>query len=172
MSDFTPDGSRFVTTSTKTTNITKITKAKWLFVVLVIFVAFVAERPSWRVSGQTAPAAQPQAQAQQRPVFRGGTNFVRVDAYPLQDGKIVEGLTAEDFEVLEDGKPQQIDSFDFIKFDTFTPDAVRRDPSSQREGFDMAADPRYRVFVIFVDQITQPAGLLEGCGVVIFLPYS
>jgi len=24
--------------------------------------------------------------AQQRPVFRGGTHFVRVDAYPIQDG--------------------------------------------------------------------------------------
>jgi VWFA-related protein len=102
------------------------------------------------VAGQ-APPPQPPTQAQQRPVFRGGTHFVRVDAYPVKDGKIVEGLTAADFEVLEDGKPQQIDSFDFVKFETFTPEVERRDPSSQREGFDMAADPRYRVFVIFVD---------------------
>ena len=93
----------------------------------------------------------PPTAAQQRPVFRGGTHFVRVDAYPTQDGQIVEGLEAEDFEILEDGKPQKVESFDFIKFDTFTPDVVRRDPSSQREGFDKAADPRYRVFVIFVD---------------------
>jgi VWFA-related protein len=97
------------------------------------------------------PQATPQTQAQQRPVFRGGTHFVRVDAYPVKDGKIVEGLKTEDFEVLEDGKPQKIESFDFLKFDGFTPDAVRRDPSSQRQGFDMAADPRYRVFVIYVD---------------------
>jgi VWFA-related protein len=93
----------------------------------------------------------PPTAAQQRPVFRGGTHFVRVDAYPTRDGKIVEKLTAEDFEVLEDGKPQQIDSIDFVRFDTFTPEPERRDPSSRREGFDMAADPRYRVFVIFVD---------------------
>ena len=95
--------------------------------------------------------APPPTAAQQRPVFRGGTHFVRVDAYPTQDGKIVEDLTAEDFEILEDGKPQQIDSFDFVRFDTFTPDAARRDPSTKREGFDMAADPRYRVFVVYVD---------------------
>ena len=100
---------------------------------------------------QAPPPAQSPTQAQQRPVFRGGTHFVRVDAYPLKDGKIVEGLTPRDFEVLEDGTPQQIDSFDFVKFDTFTPDAERRDPQSQREGFDMAADPRNRVFVILVD---------------------
>jgi VWFA-related protein len=111
------------------------------------------------LSGQQPPGGPGQQQppaptaAQQRPVFRGGTHFVRVDAYPTQDGQIVEGLEAEDFEVLEDGKPQKIDSFDFVRFDTFTPDAERRDPSSQREGFDMAADPRYRLFVIFSDLV-------------------
>jgi VWFA-related protein len=98
-----------------------------------------------------APPPQPSTQAQQRPVFRGGTHFVRVDAYPTVDGKIVENLKPEDFEVLEDGKPQKIESFDFLKFDGFTPDVERKDPSSQRAGFDMAADPRYRVFVVYVD---------------------
>lgn len=100
-----------------------------------------------------APRSQP-TQAQQLPVFRGGTHFVRVDAYPVgRDGRILEGLTADDFEITEDGKPQKIESFDFIRFDSFTPDAERRDPRSQREGFDMAADPRYRVFVIVVDML-------------------
>ena len=103
------------------------------------------------VFGVVAAQPPPQTAAQQRPVFRGGTHFVRVDAYPMEDGKIVEGLSAEDFEILEDGKPQKIDSFDFLKFDSFTPEQKRRDPVSQRAGFDMAADPRYRVFVIFVD---------------------
>src|SRR5437773_12513531 len=102
------------------------------------------------VAQQSPP---PPTAAQQRPLFRGGTHFVRVDAYPLQDGKIVEGLTADDFEILEDGKLQKVDSFDFVKFETFTPDVERRNPSSQREGFDLAADPRYRVFVIFVDLV-------------------
>jgi VWFA-related protein len=100
------------------------------------------------VAQQSPP---PPTAAQQRPVFRAGTHFVRVDAYPIQDGKIVEGLKAEDFEILEDGKPQKIESFDFLKFDGFTSEAVRKDPRSQREGFDMAADPRYRVFVVYVD---------------------
>jgi VWFA-related protein len=98
----------------------------------------------------SAQSAQ-EPQATQRPVFRGGTHFVRVDAYPLENGKIVEGLKPEDFQIFEDGKPQEIESFDFIKFDTYTPEAERRDPRSQQEGFDLAADPRYRVFVIVVD---------------------
>ena len=102
---------------------------------------------------------QPPTQAQQRPVFRGGTHFVRVDAYPLENGRIIPGLKPEDFEIFEDGKRQQIESFDFIEFPTFTPDAERRNPSSQREGFDLAADPRYRVFAIFVDMtFSQSAG--------------
>lgn len=122
--------------------------------VFVIFVGFVSERQSWRLSGQRPqPAQQPATQAQQRPVFRGGTHFVRVDAYPRENGHVVEGLTPGDFEILEDGKPQAIDSFDFIKFDAVTPPATRSEPQSQREGFDMAADPRVRVFVIFVDMV-------------------
>ena len=81
---------------------------------------------------QQPPPPEPKpTQAQQRPVFRGGTHFVRVDAYPLKDGKVVEDLKLEDFEVLEDGKPQQIESFDFVKFDTFTPESLRRDPAAR-----------------------------------------
>ena len=100
---------------------------------------------------QSPQEPQPGTQAQQRPVFRGGTHFVRVDAYPSKDGKIVEGLKPEDFEIFEDGKPQQIDSFDFVRFESFTPEAERRDPATQRESFDKAADPRYRLFVVYVD---------------------
>ena len=51
--------------------------------------------------------------------------------------EIVEGLKADDFEILEDGKPQTIDSLDFIRFDTFTPEAVRRNPSSPMYPFPM-----------------------------------
>jgi VWFA-related protein len=103
--------------------------------------------------GVVAAQQPPPTAAQQRPVFRGGTHFVRVDAYPTEDGKIIEGLGADDFEVLEDGKPQKIESFDFLKFETFTPGAERRDIRSQRDGFDLAADPHYRVFVIAVDMV-------------------
>jgi len=147
MSDYTPDDSR---SGTKTTKATKITNNHFVLVIFVFFGIFVAERGPSAVAAKQGQPAQPQTQAQQRPVFRGGAHFVRVDVYPSQDGKIVEGLTPEDFEVLEDGKPQAIESFDYIKFDTFTPDAERRDPTSQRAGFDLAADPRYRVFVVFV----------------------
>ena len=120
-----------------------------LLIILAIFVLFAPARAPWAVSGQAPQSTQ--TQAQQRPLFRGGTRFVRVDAYPVENGKIVEGLRPQDFEILEDGKPQTIDSLDFIRFDTWTAEAERRDPVSQQAGFDLAADPRYRVFVVYVD---------------------
>src|ERR1700730_16782174 len=92
-----------------------------LLIICVIFAIFAPARGPWVVSGQAPQSTPaPSTQAQQRPVFRGGTHFVRVDAYPVDNGKIVEGLTPEDFQVLEDGKPQAIDSFDFVSFETFT----------------------------------------------------
>jgi VWFA-related protein len=144
--------------ATKPTRITKSTKKTNLafFVVFVAFVCFVPERGPWAVSqvAQSKPT-----EAQQRPVFRGGTHFVRVDVYPAQNGRIVEGLKAEDFEIFEDGKPQTIESFDFIKFDGLSPEAERRDPQSQQAGYDLAADPRYRVFVVYVDMaLSKSAG--------------
>ncbi len=130
----------------------------------VSFASFVSLAPLVSLNAQRQ---DPPTQAQQRPVFRGGTHFVRVDAYPAENGRIVEGLTPEDFQILEDGKPQTIESFDFMKFDSFTPEAERRDPVSQRAGFDMAADPRYRVFVVYVDlTLSQSAGAFpDGGGV-------
>ena len=100
-----------------------------------------------------APAAQqPETPRPQRPVFRGGTQLVRVDAYPTgKDGRIIEGLTADDFEIFEDGKPQKVETFEFDRFETWTPDGERKDPKSQQEAYDLAADPAWRVFVIVID---------------------
>jgi VWFA-related protein len=89
----------------------------------------------------------------QRPTFRTGVNLVRVDAYPSRDGKIITGLAADDFEVLEDGVPQKIESFQFVEYQQNTPAGERRDPNSQRDGFRLAADPSYRVFVVYLDNL-------------------
>jgi hypothetical protein len=36
--------------------------------------------------------------------------YVRVDAYSTRDGRIIEGLTKDDFEIFEDGAPQAIEN--------------------------------------------------------------
>ena len=139
------------------TKTTKLTKTNWfVFVIFLVFVSLVSERQPRAAAQQQEPKP---TEAQQRPVFRGGTHFVRVDAYPVQNGKIVEGLQADDFEILEDGKPQKVESFDFMKFEGLIPEAERRDPITQQAGYDLAADPRYRVFVVYVDmQLSKSAG--------------
>ena len=107
------------------------------------------------VSGQQpAPNQEPQKpapSAQQPPVFRTETNFVRVDAFPTKDGKPLFGLTADDFEVFEDDVRQRIQTFEHVVIDTGTPMAARIEPNSVREGERMAANPRNRVFVVFLD---------------------
>jgi VWFA-related protein len=105
------------------------------------------------VLGVSAPVAQQSATPAQRPpVFRAGAHYVRVDAYPTRDGRIIEGLTKDDFEIFEDGTPQAIENAEYITFDTWTPDAERKDPSTQEESFELAADARYRVFVVVIDR--------------------
>ena len=94
---------------------------------------------------------KPQDPAQQPPKFRVEANFVRVDAYPLKDGKPVLDLKAEDFEVFEDGVAQKIESFEHVVVRPAGPQDGRVEVSSQRESQQAAANPRNRVFVIFVD---------------------
>ena len=103
--------------------------------------------PAVRAEQQPPPSAP-----EQQPTFRTGINFVRVDAIVTdRQGNPVPDLTAEDFEVLEDGKPQAIESFRFIKIDgTVTPagvGAIRTRADEERA----AANDDARIFVFFLD---------------------
>src|SRR5512134_2166211 len=99
------------------------------------------------VRAQTgSPAAAPQ-----QPPIKTGVNFVRVDVYPSKGGISVTDLQAEDFEVFEDGAPQRIEAFEHVVVRPAGPQEVRSEPSSQRESLQAAANPRNRVFVIFLD---------------------
>jgi VWFA-related protein len=60
------------------------------------------------VLGQTKPADD------QDDVVKIRTNLVQVDAVVTKDGKPVTGLTADDFEIYEDGRKQAITSFAYI----------------------------------------------------------
>jgi VWFA-related protein len=87
----------------------------------------------------------------QTPQFRGGATLVYVDAYPRVDGKVVEGLTAADFEVAENGRTHAIESFQFISVRQNVPDEERRDPTSPADSLRQVADPNNRVFLIYLD---------------------
>ena len=91
------------------------------------------------------------AQSPQRPVFRSDVNFITVDAYPLVDGRVVEGLTAGDFEVREDGRVQKVQSFEFVRANERMTTEARRDPGTQQRMLDELQDPRARAFVAYLD---------------------
>jgi VWFA-related protein len=87
----------------------------------------------------------------QPPRIRSEVNFVRVDAYPTKDGRPVLDLRAEEFEVFEDGAPQTIEAFEHVLIRPAGPQTERIEPGSQREMVQAAANPRNRVFVVFLD---------------------
>ena len=123
------------------------------FVALIIAAAALAVS-----SAQTPPPQKPPAD--QRPVFRSEANLVRVDAHVLKDGKPVTDLTATDFEILEDGVIQKIESFEYVRADR-PQSAIAVEPSSSAAGFELATDPRNRLFVLFLDMyhVTQENSL-------------
>lgn len=104
---------------------------------------------------QQAPAAAPSAQDPQNPLFRTGINFVRVDVIVTdKSGKEVSDLKQGDFEVLEDGKPQNVEAFKMVKLDGGAvptadgpPRPIRTDADEQTE----AARDDVRLFAVFLD---------------------
>ncbi|HKH70375.1 MAG TPA: VWA domain-containing protein [Vicinamibacterales bacterium] len=70
------------------------------------------------VSTQNAP------QGGAPPIFRTGVNLVRVDVIVADDdGTPVTDLRKEEFEIVEDGRPQTIDLFRHIRIDSTAPAA-------------------------------------------------
>jgi VWFA-related protein len=92
--------------------------------------------------------AQSQAQP---PRFRTEANFVRVDVYATKGGAAVTDLTRDDLEVFEDNAPQRLESFEHITVDAAGPQSAAVDPPSPSRARELAADPRRRVFVVYLD---------------------
>ena len=122
-------------------------RARGAAVCVLIVVAIVAVTSGSRA--QSPGAAQP---AQQPPPFRAGTNFVHVDVYPTANGTTVPDLAAADFEVLEDGVPQKIETFEHVNIQGLTPEEAKAEPTSTREAASMAETTKGRLFVIFLDK--------------------
>jgi len=116
---------------------------------VLILVAIVVVTSSGRA--QSPAAAQP-AQQQPAPPFRAGTNFVHVDVYPTANGTTVPDLAAADFEVLEDGVPQKVETFEHVNIQGLTPEEAKAEPTSTREAASMAETTKGRLFVIFLDK--------------------
>jgi VWFA-related protein len=113
-------------------------------------------------AGQTPPlpgaatlqTPQP-AQAPQTPTFSISVEYVEVDAVVSdRNGEFVRGLTADDFEIFEDGKPQPISAFSMVDIPLtrqprplYSPDAIEPDVKSNDRPFDG------RIYVMVVDDL-------------------
>src|SRR6266849_2866372 len=102
-----------------------------------------------------AYAAAPAAQPPQPPTFRSEASLVRVDVTVADhDGEPVTTLASDDFEVVEDGIPQTVQSFKFVSADGRPPAgedvslAIRSPEHAAAE----AARDDVRVFLIFWDE--------------------
>jgi VWFA-related protein len=81
----------------------------------LLVAAFVAVPLLVSLPGSQAPAGQQGQREQSQPVFRLRVEYVQVDA-TVNDGtgRFVPNLTKDDFEVLEDGKKQNIDRIEVV----------------------------------------------------------
>jgi len=90
-------------------------KKNGLLALSLSFCLFFPALAQIQTQTQTKPAAPPQKPADdQEEVVKITTNLVQVDAVVTKDGRMVTDLTADDFEIYEDGKKQTITSFAYI----------------------------------------------------------
>jgi VWFA-related protein len=106
----------------KTTNSQRWELRSWaLGVVWVLVVAAL---------GAQRGVAQQEQQTQQ-PVFRSTTRLiVQTVTVKDRDGKVVEGLTAKDFSVTEDGQPQEIAFVEFQRLQSPAPGVAQAPPAT------------------------------------------
>ena len=121
-------------------------------------VAILGLRGDAQTPQNPPPQNPPPPDAQQQPpqpTFRAGINFVRVDVILTdRNGNQIVDLQPSDFEVLEDNKPQKIESFKFVKLDGGAADSVREPPRQIRTDDDEEAEAArddVRLFAIFLD---------------------
>ena len=116
--------------------------------------AFGIAALAWAVVS-AAPAAQTPPPTQQIPTFRTRIDAVTVDVIATdKNGKPVTDLTADDFEVKENGKVQTVDSFKriLLEGDKFDLDPVRAQPITSLEAQEReAARDDVRLITIFLD---------------------
>ncbi len=111
-------------------------------------------------AGQAVAAGQPVSSGQQTPTFKVQVDYVEVDVLVTdQQGMFVRNLTKDDFQVLEDGKPQTISSFAVVDIPVeratrplFAKQPVEPDVQTNERPFDG------RVYVMVLDEPhTDPA---------------
>jgi VWFA-related protein len=92
--------------------------------------------------------------SQQRPQFRSLTDLVQVDAVVTdRNDRPVLGLTREDFEIVERGRPQTIAEFRGLSIPAARRSLPARTAAAPRDTFTNEPQPDGRAFVIVIDDL-------------------
>jgi len=106
-------------------------------------------------------SARQQAPSQPVPRFQTGVDLVLLDVSVLDHKRMpVHGLTANDFTVLEDGRPQTVQTFSEIELPDVVPESETRAPWVRRVAPDVQKNTDFdtsRVVVIALDDATPMA---------------
>jgi VWFA-related protein len=106
-------------------------------------------------AGGARPGSQAPASAAQQPTFPAEVELVTVDAAVSdRQGRAIRGLTAADFTVLEDGRPQVISSFEAIEVPTAKARASDAEEKPERPSVSsnaLAGTRAGRTFVVVFD---------------------
>jgi len=112
--------------------------------------------PQGQLGAPSNPPQQPQAGRPTPPVtFKVEVNYVEVDAVVLdRQGDFVGNLARDDFQVLEDGKPQKISTFSFVNMPVqrvekplFSPQPIEPDVRTNARGLDG------RIYLLLLDDL-------------------
>jgi len=135
----------------------RVTAVVALLAALVTVVPGQAQQPAGAPTQGRPPGAQPQSSQPpaNQPVFRAGINVVRVDVIVSdKNGNPVDTLKPEDFEVVEDGKVQSIDTFKLVSLDGGLVESTKERPRQILTDADEeseAARDDVRLFAFFLD---------------------
>jgi VWFA-related protein len=119
------------------------------------FVASILTAAAVALAAAQTPTSQAPSREQPAVTFKVEINYVEVDAIVTDSaGRPVRALTKDDFEVLEDGKPQAISTFALVDIPIerevrplFSPTAIEPDVQTNTRGMDG------RLFVIVLDDL-------------------
>ena len=122
-----------------------MTRLRFALVAIVAFAPLLA--------AQSAPPAQPRTQ---EPIatFRSSVRAIQVDAVVTdQDGNPVRGLTQDDFEIIEKGKPQPITTFEAVDI------PIERQPPDLADSDVVTNEGDGRIYLIVIDAISAVNGM-------------
>ena len=107
---------------------------------------------------QTSPVRAPQEKTDEDDVVRISTNLVQVDVTVTdKDGRQVTGLTSEDFEILEEGQPQQITNLSYVGTSPAPSPTEPAKSGNKGEGRAAPAPPPIR---LRAEQVARTVGIL------------